>query len=131
MSTELYYLTLAIFLHLFMWIPYVLDRVMTRGMIATLSYPADPAPQSGWATRLRLAHANSTESLIPFAAVLLVAEVTGVEGAVLATASMSYFWARVVHAVAYTLAIPFIRTVAFVVGFLSTVAIAWACLVAS
>lgn len=127
MSTELYYLTLAVLLHVFMWVPYILDRFMTRGIIPTLSYPSDPASQSAWATRLQLAHANSTENLIPFAAAMFVAEVAGVESAILATASMSYFWARVVYVIAYSLAIPYVRTVAFIVGFLSTVTIAWVC----
>ncbi len=125
MSTELYYLTLAVLLHVFMWVPYILDRFMTRGIIATLSYPSDPASQSAWATRLQLAHTNSTENLIPFASAVLVAEVVGVESALLATAAMSYFWARFVYAIAYAMAIPVVRTVAFIVGFLSTLTIAW------
>jgi uncharacterized MAPEG superfamily protein len=36
-----------------------------------------------------------------------------------------YFWARVVHVVAYTLAMPWVRTLAFAVGFFSQATIAW------
>jgi uncharacterized MAPEG superfamily protein len=36
-----------------------------------------------------------------------------------------YFWARVVHVLAYTFAIPWVRTLAFTVGFICQAAIAW------
>ncbi|MCP4791427.1 MAG: MAPEG family protein [Gammaproteobacteria bacterium] len=128
MSTEHYYLTWAILLHAFMWVPYILDRAMTRGIIAALSYPVNPTAQSAWATRLILAHANSTENLVAFAAAVLLASAAGIENALIATASMVYFWARVVHVVAYLFAIPFVRTGAFLVGFMATATIAVVCL---
>jgi uncharacterized MAPEG superfamily protein len=48
-----------------------------------------------------------------------------VASAAIATAAAVYFWARAVHAVAYTFAIPWVRTLAFAVGFFAQAAIAW------
>jgi uncharacterized MAPEG superfamily protein len=42
-----------------------------------------------------------------------------------ATAAVVYFWARVVHLAAYTFGIPWVRTLAFAVGFFAQATIAW------
>ena len=42
-----------------------------------------------------------------------------------ATAAMVYFWARVVHAGAYTFKLPWVRTLAFAVGFCAQATVAW------
>jgi uncharacterized MAPEG superfamily protein len=51
-----------------------------------------------------------------FAALVLVAQAAGIHTAAIATAASVYFWARVVHAAAYTFAVPWVRTTAFLVG---------------
>jgi uncharacterized MAPEG superfamily protein len=38
---------------------------------------------------------------------------------------MLYFWARVVHLLAYTFAIPWVRTLAFTVGWVAQMVVAW------
>jgi uncharacterized MAPEG superfamily protein len=60
-----------------------------------------------------------------FAALVLAANALGLTGGAIATAAMVYFWARVVHVLAYTFAIPWVRTLAFTVGFLCQATIAW------
>ena len=49
----------------------------------------------------------------------------GLHGGALATACVVYFWARVVHYFAYTFKIPWVRTLAFAVGFLCQMTFAW------
>jgi uncharacterized MAPEG superfamily protein len=71
------------------------------------------------------AHVNAVENLVVFAALVLAAVAAGVSTPVIASASVVYFWARVVHALAYTFGIPWVRTLAFTVGFLAQAAIAW------
>jgi uncharacterized MAPEG superfamily protein len=95
-----------------------------RGLGDAVGYPEDPKPQAPWAQRLQKAHTNAVENLVVFAALVLVAHAAGVSNAAIATASVVYFWARVVHAVAYTFAIPWARTLAFTVGFLAQAAVA-------
>ena len=38
---------------------------------------------------------------------------------------MVYFWARVVHALAYTFAVPWVRTLSVAVAFFAQATIAW------
>jgi uncharacterized MAPEG superfamily protein len=65
------------------------------------------------------------ENLAVFAVLVLAAHALGVSNNAIATAAMVYFWARVVHVVAYTLAWPWVRTLAFAVGFFAQAAVAW------
>jgi len=60
-----------------------------------------------------------------FAAVVLVANAAGVSGEATQVCTATYFWARVVHAAAYTFAMPWVRTVAYAVSFGSVLCIAW------
>lgn len=125
MKTELFYLVLVTALTGLLWVPYVLDRFVRRGIMNTIGYPEDPAPHSPWAARLIKAHANAVENLAVFAPLILIAHGMGYAGPAIATAAVVYFWARLVHAVAYTLAIPGLRTLAFLAGFFAQAAVAW------
>lgn len=129
MKTELLYLTLTTVLTGLLWVPYILDRIGTWGLIEAVGYPADPKPQSPWARRLMKAHANAVENLVIFAALVLVAQLAGVSNAATAAACVVFFWARVVHVLAYTFGIPWVRTLAFAVGFFAQATIAWQLLV--
>ena len=125
MKTELQYLVYVTALTGLLWIPYVLDRFATWGIPDTVGYPDNPKAQSPWARRLMKAHANAVENLVVFAALVLAAHAAGVSNGVTAGAAMLYFWARVVHVVAYTFAMPWVRTLGFVGGFAAQAAIAW------
>ena len=125
MKTELLYLTLVTALTGLLWLPYILDRIATRGLLDAVGYPENPKPQSPWALRLMRAHDNAVENLVVFAALVLVANAVGISNGVVAGAAVVYFWARVVHAVAYTFGVPWVRTLAFAVGFVAQAAIAW------
>lgn len=125
MKTELLYLTLVTALTGLMWIPYILDRIAVWGLTDTVGYPENPKPQSPWARRLMKAHANAAENLVVFAALVLAAHAAGVANSATAGACAVYFWARVVHPLAYTFAVPWVRTLAFAVGFFSQATLAW------
>ena len=125
MRSELWYLTLVIVLTGVLWVPYILDRIFVRGLLDAVGYPSNPKPQSPWAQRLMKAHANAVENLVVFAPLILLANATGVTGRVIATSAAVFFWARLVHAVAFAFAIPWVRTLAFTAGFLAEICIAW------
>jgi uncharacterized MAPEG superfamily protein len=129
MKTELLYLTLVTVLTGLLWLPYILDRVAVGGLADAVGYAAQPKPQSPWAQRLMKAHANAVENLVVFAALVLAAQAAGISNGATATACIVYFWARVVHALAYTFAVPWVRTLAFAVGFVAQATIAWQLLV--
>ena len=129
MKTEFWYLTLTVLFTGLLWVPYVLDRLAVRGLLDTLGYPQNPRPQSPWAQRLMKAHTNAIENLVIFALLVFVADVTGVPDATISYACILYFWARIVHATVYTFALPWMRTIAFTVGFLCQATLAWSILV--
>ena len=125
MKTEILYLTYVAALTALLWVPYILDRLVVRGLLDAVGYPENPKPQSPWAQRLMKAHANAVENLVVFATLVLAAHALGVTGTAAATACIVYFWARVVHVLSYTLAIAWVRTLAFTVGFFAQAFIAW------
>jgi hypothetical protein len=105
-KTELLYLTGVTALTGLLWVPYILDRIAVWGLTDTVGYPANPKPQSAWAERLMKAHYNAVENLVVFAALVLAAHAAGLSNSATATACVAYFWARVVHALAYSFAVP-------------------------
>jgi uncharacterized MAPEG superfamily protein len=124
MKPELAYLVWATVLTGVLWIPYILDRIMVRGMADAVGYPDNPKPQSPWAQRLMKAHSNAVENLVLFAALILTAQALGLSSPAIGTAAAVYFWARLVHALSYTFAVPWVRTLSFAVAWFALAAIA-------
>jgi uncharacterized MAPEG superfamily protein len=125
MKPELTYLVWVTILTAVIWVPYVLDRLAVRGITDSVGYPEAPKPQSPWATRMKAAHSNAIENLVVFATLVLVANAAGVSNSATVFAASLYFWARLVHLVAYTFALPWVRTLAFAVGFAAQAIFAW------
>jgi len=104
------------------------DHAFARSADA-VGYPDSPKPQSPWARRMKSAHVNAAENLVVFAALVLAAHAAGVSNNATVSACAVYFWARVVHFVAYTAALPWVRTLAFAAGFVAQAVLAWQLLV--
>ena len=119
MTTDLKMLAWTAAFTALLWLPYILARIMASGVMATLTYAADNDPLPSWAQRAKKAHYNAVENLVPFAAVVLVAQVTQTANATTALWAVIYFWSRVVHFVGYTSGVPFVRTLSFAVGWLA------------
>ncbi|MGE5169211.1 MAG: MAPEG family protein, partial [Rudaea sp.] len=68
-------------------------------------------------------------NLVVFAALVLAASVAGISNSATAFAAALYFWSRLVHVIAYTFAVPWVRTLAFVGGFVAQAIFAWQLLV--
>ena len=124
MKTELAYLVYVTVLTGLLWVPYILDRIAVGGLTDAVGYP-EVTRQSAWGVRLKKAHLNAVENLVVFAALVLAAHALGVSNSAIATAAMVYFWARLVHVLAYTFAVPWLRTLAFAVGFFAQAVVAW------
>jgi uncharacterized MAPEG superfamily protein len=125
MTVELKYLTCVTLFTAVMWVPYILNMISVRGIADAVGYPEHPKPMAAWANRMKAAHANAVENLVVFAALVLAAHAIGLSNEITVMASAVYFWARVVHFAAYTFRIPWVRTLAFVVGFFCQAAIGW------
>ena len=129
MSVELKYLALTALLTAALWIPYIVCQVMTNGFLSGENYrnPA-PRPVPLWGQRANRAHLNAVETFAPFAALVLIAHVAGKESAATAFWAMSFFWIRLAYAAIYWLAVPFVRTVLFTLGFVAVCGLAWSVL---
>jgi len=123
MASELTSLIWVTALTAILWIPYTLNTIAVRGLMDAVGYPADPKPIAGWAQKMKAAHANAVENLVVFAALVLIANAAGVSNETTVLACTVYLWSRVVHLLAYTFAIPWVRTLSFVAGFGCQVAI--------
>lgn len=121
MTRELTTLTWVLVFHAICWIPYILNQIAVRGLIDAVGYPEDPKPLSPWAQRAKKAHYNNVENLVVFAAIVLILNTAGISNETTVLASTVYFWARVVHYIVFVAGIPWLRTLAFFVSWLSTV----------
>lgn len=127
MSRELFWLTMTAVLTGILWIPYIIDRIQVRGLMKTMDNPSPKdKPQSPWAQRLYFAHTNAVDNLVVFAPLVLILDSLGRSTQTTAIACAVYFWARLAHAIVYTLGVPVLRTLAFAVGFLAQAALALA-----
>lgn len=121
MSKELYWLTLSLAAAALFALPYVLNRVAVRGLGGTLANPApDDKPLAAWAQRAQRAQANATENLVVFAPAALAVHVLSRGDSLTAAACATYFFARLVHYVVYTLGWPGARTLAWFAGWGAT-----------
>jgi uncharacterized MAPEG superfamily protein len=122
MSRELMWLTLTVILTGVLWVPYIIDRILVRGAAGAMANPSRrDKPQSAWAQRLYFAHTNAVENLMIFAPLVLILDAQGISTPATALACAVYFWARLAHAIVYTMGVPVLRTLAFTVGFLAQV----------
>ena len=98
LTPELFWLTLTVILTGLLWVPYILNRIVVRGLPATLANPTrDAKPHAAWATRLMFAHDNAIENLVVFAPLVLILNAIDYSNKWTVYASAVYFWARVAH----------------------------------
>ena len=117
-TPELFWLTAVTALTGLLWVPYILKLIIQLGPISAMAEPTGLHPyNTDWPKRATRAHRNAVENLAVFAPLVLLVVIQGLENALTAGAAIVFFWARLVHYVVYTLQLPYIRTLAFVVGF--------------
>jgi uncharacterized MAPEG superfamily protein len=122
MSKELYWLTLTAALTAILWVPYILDRIMVRGVMGATANPSpNDKPQSGWAERMIAAHTNAVENLVVFVPLVLITHELNIHTGMTAFACAFYFWCRLAHVVVYTAGIPLLRTLAFTGGWIAQI----------
>jgi uncharacterized MAPEG superfamily protein len=71
----------------------------------------------GWAGRARRAHRNMLESLVVFAALVLVAQLAGKTNGATALGAELFFCGRLAYAPVYVIGIPWLRTALWGVSF--------------
>lgn len=123
MTSELTSLVWVVALSAVMWVPYILNTIMVRGLVDAVGYPENPKPVAPWAMRMKAAHYNAVENLVVFATLVLVLNAAGVSNETTVLACEVYFWARLVHYVVYAAGIPWVRTLSFAVSWLCSIAL--------
>ncbi|WP_426615920.1 MAPEG family protein [Bradyrhizobium sp. McL0616] len=124
-TTELYCLTLISAATAMMWVPYVVARMTTHGVLRAIGTPGPGYPEDApWADRARRAHLNAIENLAVFAPLVLVGAIIEVSTRATALSAQIYVAARLAHYVIYAAGVPVIRTFAFLIGACATLVFA-------
>ena len=77
----------------------------------------------GWVGRAQRAHHNMLESLVLFAALVLIAVVTNKTNSATLLGAQLFFWARLVYAFVYIAGIPWLRTAVWLVSVIGLIVI--------
>ncbi len=110
MSVELSLLVWAVALTVVQMVIAASGATMQVGL-PTLAGNRDDVPAlTGWVARAQRAHRNMLESLVLFAALVLVAVDVNATNAMTALGAQLFFWGRVAYAVVYIAGIPWLRT---------------------
>jgi uncharacterized MAPEG superfamily protein len=125
MSPDLYYLLMSTIL-CFVQMLIAATGANTQVGLPALAGNREGLPDIvGWPGRARRAHLNMIENLVLFSALVLIAAVAGKANATTAMGAMIFFWARLAYALIYLIGIPWLRTLAWLVGVIGMAMIAW------
>ena len=126
MTPDLTYLAWTALLTGSLWLPYVVGQTIYNGVLTPQNY-RDPVPRDAplWVKRAYRAHINAVEAFAPFAALVLILQATSQSNATTALFCAVFFWMRLLHAVVFLVAIPYIRTVIYTIAWLALVGLFW------
>ena len=106
------------------WVPYLLDRIMVRGLVGAMANPSpDLAPQSDWAVRAKAAHVVAIQAFSAFAPLAILAMILIPEDGYPNILAMTFFIGIFAHYVIYAIGITVLRTLSFSLAALSTLAL--------
>ncbi len=121
--TSVHWLVATVLWTAVLWLPYVVERVVSGGLWPALDNPtAEPTKPAEWARRAAAAHRNALENVPLFAGVVLSAAALGqADAPVIVLGAQVFFAARVLYTVIYIAGIPVVRTLAFTTGWVALV----------
>ena len=106
------------------WVPYLLDRIMVRGLVGAMANPSpDLTPQSDWAVRAKAAHVVAIQAFSAFAPLAILAMIRIPEDGYPNILAMTFFIGIFAHYVIYAIGITVLRTLSFSLAALSTLAL--------
>ena len=97
-------------------VPPLVALVLRGGWRKALGNREGSPPLPEWANRSARAQRNMVDTLVPFIAILLAAQMAGVSNESTQLGASLFFWGRVAHAGVYIAGIPYVRTLAFLVS---------------
>jgi len=126
MSVDIQMLIAATVLCVLLALPYTMGFIFTRGLFVVAGNREDFPSGKGWIGRSHRAHVNMVENLVPFAALVLAAQVSNQADAWTALGAQVFLYSRIVHAVVYILGVPWLRTLAWFGGVIGMAMIVYA-----
>ena len=96
--------------------PGLVALILEAGLMAGLGNRESVPPLPEWANRAQRAQRNMVDTLVPFLAIVIGAQMAGVSNENTQLGMSLFFFGRLGHAVTYVFGIPYLRTVAFVVS---------------
>ncbi|MDO6523118.1 MAPEG family protein [Shimia thalassica] len=103
------------------WLPYILDRIMVRGLFGALAnYSTEAIPQSAWAQRAQRAHIVAVEAFVVYVPLAILTMIKMPDDALAGTLAFAFFAGILAHYIIYVLGLIVLRTLAFCVAFLSS-----------
>ena len=106
------------------WVPYLLDRIMVRGLVGAMANPSpDLAPQSDWAVRAKAAHVVAIQAFSAFAPLAILAMIRIPEDGYPNILALTFFIGIFAHYFIYAIGITVLRTLSFSLAALSTLAL--------
>ena len=106
------------------WLPYILDRIMVRGLLGAMANPSpDLPPQSAWAVRAMAAHKVAVEAFVAFGPLAVLAMIRLPDDGYPGILAMTFFIGIFAHYWIYVAGIVVVRTLSFALAALSTAAL--------
>ncbi len=125
MSIELQYLIFTVFLLILQMLTQVGAGFLANGLLGLAGSRDDEVLTEGLGGRFERAYYNMLETFPVFAALVLIIQVTESWTSTSAIAVQLYFWARVAYIPLYIIAIPFLRTLAWLASMVGILMLAW------
>ena len=113
MTPELTYLVWTVALTFILVVITAIGAARQVGLPMLAGNREHAPPLTGWTGRAARSHRNMLESMVLFAALVLVAQVAGIHNGFTLLGAQLFFWGRVAHAVCYVAGITWIRTAAW------------------
>jgi|SRR5687767_296070 len=110
MKPELMWLLWSVALAFVQVLVAVTGAILQVGLPPLVGNREGLAPCTGWVDRAQRAHRNMLESLVLFAALVLIAVVAGRTNAMTLLGAQIFFFARLAYAAVFIAGIPWLRT---------------------
>ena len=123
MKPELVWLLWAVALTFVQMLVAVTGATLQVGLPALAGNREGLAPCTGWAGRAQRAHHNMLESLVLFAALVLIAVAANKTNSATLLGAQIFVWARLAYAVVYIAGIPWLRTLVWSVSVVGLIVI--------
>ena len=111
MTVELTMLTCAVGLAILQLLVVIIGAMIQVPLAVLAGNRDTPVECRGWVGRAQRAHRNMLESLLPFAAIVLVADAAGVSNDYTVLGTQLFLYGRIAYAAVYVAGIAWLRTV--------------------